>query len=169
VSPPLSQWPHHHCQCTSVFAVVTMASLSLLRWCHCRDCTGIVSPLLPLHCSPYRTDLFALMLHWRHHRHYTGVVAPPSTWHVCAVALVLSPLSHWHCCPCCTGIIALIAQASLPLLCLHCAVNLQASSPLLSWHVLSHGRHGRLRCRQRQHQRNKVDDTSATRAAMPAQ
>ncbi len=97
------------------------------------------------------------------------VLLPPLTWHVCAVALVLAPLSHWHCCPWCAGIIALIAQASLPLLCLHCAVNLQASSPLLSWHVLSHGRHGRLQCRQWQHQRNKVDHPSATRAVMPAQ
>jgi hypothetical protein len=98
-----------------------------------------------------------------------AVLSPPSTWHVCAVVLVLSPLSHWHCCPQCAGIIALIAQASLPLLCLHCAVNLQAPSPLLSWHVLNHGRHGRLRCRQWQHQRNKGDDASATRAATPAQ
>jgi hypothetical protein len=97
------------------------------------------------------------------------VLLPPSTWHVCAVALVSSPLSHWQCCPQCAGIIALIAQASLPLLCLYCAVNLQASSPLLSWHVLSHGRHGRLRRRQRQHQHNKVHHASATRVAMPAQ
>jgi hypothetical protein len=145
-----------------------MASLSSLCWRHCQDCTGIVSPLLPLRCSPYCADLFALMLHWRLHRHYTGVVAPVNLVYLCCCASVL-PLSHWHCCPWCAGFITLIAQASLPLLCLHCAVNFQASSPWLSWHVLSHGRHGRLCRRQRQHQRNKVEDASTTRAAMPAQ
>ncbi len=137
VSSPLSQWRHHH-RCTGVFTIVTMASLPLLRWHHCQDCTGIVSPLLPLRCSPNRSDLFALMSHWRHHHHCTGAVAPFNLAY-CAVAVVSLPLSHWHCCPWCAGIIALIAQASLPLLCLHCAVNLQASSPLLRGHVLSHG------------------------------
>jgi hypothetical protein len=144
-----------------------MASLPLLRWCHCQDCTGVVSPLLPLRCSPYCTDLFALMLHRRHHRHCTGGVAPINLacLRCCAsvvalVTLASLPSVRWH--------YYLIAQASLPLLCLHCAVNLQASSPLLSWHVLSHGRHGRLRRRQRQHQRNKVNNASTTRVAMPA-
>ncbi len=128
----------------------------------------IVSPLLLLCCSPYRTDLFALMSHWHHHRHCTGVVAPVNLacLRCCASVFALATLNF---CPRCTGIIALIAQASLPLFCLHCAVNLQASSPLLSWHVLSHGRHGRLLGRQRQHQRNKVDNASTTRVAMPAQ
>jgi hypothetical protein len=145
-----------------------MASLPLLHWLHGQDCTGVVLPLLPLRCSPYCADLFALSCIGVI-TVITPVLLPPLTWHVCTVALVLLPLSHWHCCPQCAGIIALIAQASLPLLWLHCAVNLQASSPLLSWHVLSHGQHGRLRRRQRQHQRNKVDNASATRAAMPAQ
>jgi hypothetical protein len=149
-------------------AIVTMASLPSLRWCHCQDCTGIVLPLLPLHCSPYCADLFALMSHWRHHRHCTGVDALVNLACLRCCASVVAVVALL-CCPWCAGIIALIAQASLPLLCLLCAVSLQVSSPLLSWHVLSHGRHCRLRRRQRQHQRNKVNDTRVTRVATPAQ
>ncbi len=165
---PLSKYCCCPC-CEGINEVFKLVS-SPLSQSHCQDCTGVVSPLLPLRCSPYRADLFALMSYWRH-TVITPVLLPPppSTVHVCAVALVSSSLSHWHCCPWCAGIFVLIAQASLPLLCLHCAVNLQVSSPLLSWHVLNHGWHGRLRCRQQQHQRNKVDNASATRAATPAQ
>jgi hypothetical protein len=149
-------------------AIVTMASLPSLCWCHCQDCTGIVFPLLPLRCSPYYADLFALMSHWHHHCHCTGVDAliNLACLHCCASVVAVVTL---NCCPWCAGIIALIAQASLPLLCLLCAVSLQASSPLLSWHVLSHGQHCRLCHRQRQHQRNKVNDARATRVATPAQ
>jgi hypothetical protein len=149
-------------------AIVTMALLPSLSWCHCQDCMGIVLPLLPLRCSPYCTDLFALMSHWRHHRHCTGVDALVNLACLRCCASVVAVVTL-HCCPWCAGIIALIAQASLPLLCLLCAVSLQASSPLLSWHVLSHGRHCRLHHRQRQHQRNKVNDARATRVATPAQ
>jgi hypothetical protein len=142
--------------------VMTMGSqphkIARALYCPCYHCIVVLITLtsLPLCCIGIIIVIAPVLL-------------PPSTWHVWAVALVSSPLSHWHCCPWCTGIIALNAQASLPLLCLHCAVNLQASSLLLSWHVLSHGQHGRLRRRQRQHQRNKVDHASTTRAAMPAQ
>jgi hypothetical protein len=145
-----------------------MASLPSLRWCHYQDCMGIILP-----CCPCVGVLIALTSLPSCHIGVIAVIAPvlmlPPTWHVCAVVLVLLPLSHWHCRPWCTGIIALIVQASLPLLCLHCAVNLQASSPLLSWHVPSLGQHCRLCRRQRQHQRNNVSDASATRAATPAQ
>ncbi len=102
---------------------------------------------------------------------------PLSSWCVCAVALVSLPLSCWHCFSWWAGFSALTAQASLPSLCLHCAVNLQASLPSLSWHVLSRGRRGRPRRRQRQHQRNKGNkhqhdkggNASTMRAMMPAQ
>ncbi len=121
VSSPLSQWCHHHRQCTGVFAIVTMALLPSLRWCHCQNCTGVVSPLLPLRCSPYYADLFALMLHWRHHCHYTDVFAIVNLACLCCCASVVT-LVTLHCCLWCAGIMALIAQASFPLLCLHCAV-----------------------------------------------
>ncbi len=135
----------------------TIAKIAWEFHCPCYPCIVVLIALtsLPSCCIGVITVIAPVLL-------------PPSTWHICAVALVLLPLSHWHCCPWCAGIIALIVQASLPLMCLHCAVNLQASSPLLSWHVLSHGRHGRLRRRQRQHQRNKVNHACTTRAAMPA-
>ena len=99
-------------------AIVTMALLPLLRWRHCQDCTGIVLPLLPLCCSPYRADLFALMLHWCHYPHYTGVVAPINLacLHCCAsvlalVTLALSPSVRWHYCPHCAGLFALVVLA----------------------------------------------------------
>jgi hypothetical protein len=79
---------------------------------------GIVSPLLPLHCSPYHTDLFALMLHWRNHRHCTGVVAPVNLacLRCCAsvvalVTLALLPLVRWHYCPHCASLFALVVLA----------------------------------------------------------
>jgi hypothetical protein len=115
VSSTLSQWRHHHCQCTGIFAVVTMASLPLLCWCYCQDCTGIVSPLLSLHCSPYCADLFVLMSHWHHHRHYTRVVAPVNLacLRCCAsvvalVTLALLPSVRWHHCPHCAGLLTLV-------------------------------------------------------------
>ncbi len=118
VSSPLSQWCHHHRQCTGVFAVVTMASLPLLHWRHCQDCMGIVLPLLPLCCSPYCINLFALMLHWRHHHHYTSVVAPVNLACLrccaCVIALVTLALSssvRWHYHPHCTGLFALVVLA----------------------------------------------------------
>jgi uncharacterized membrane protein len=118
VSSPLSQWRHHHRQCTGIFAFVTMASLPLLHWRHCQDCTGVVSPLLPLHCSPYCTDFFALMSHWRHHRHCTGVVAPVNLacLRCCAsvvafVTLAFSPSVRWHYRPHCAGLFALVVLA----------------------------------------------------------
>jgi hypothetical protein len=171
-----SSWCPHPCRNGIITIVNAQVSLLLYLW-HCYPgCAGAIAKIaraLYRPCCPCVVVLIALtslpsccigvitII--------TPVLLPLSTWHVCAVVLVSLPLSHWHCRPRCAGIIALIAQASLPLLCLHCAVDLQASSPLLSWHVLTHRRHGRLRRRQRQHQRNKVNNASATRAAMPAQ
>ncbi len=43
------------------------------------------------------------------------------------------------------------------------------SLPLLSWHVLSHGWCSRPHCRQRQHQRNKVNNASRMRVMILAQ
>ncbi len=144
-----------------------MALLPLLRWRHRR---------LHGHCCPYCTCIVILIVLTSLPSCPMGIIIviapvllPLLTWRVCAVALVLLPLSRWCCCPWCAGIITLIMQASLPSLCLHCAVDLQASLPLLSWHVLSRRRHGRPRRRQRQHQRNKVNNASMTRAATPAQ
>jgi hypothetical protein len=150
------------CRCNyGIIALIALAPLPRLHG----HCIALVSPCIVV--------LIALTSLLSFHIGIITIIAlvllPLSTWHVCAVAQVWSPLSHWHCCPRCAGIIALITQASLPVLCLRCAVNLQVSSPLLSWHVLSHGQHDRLRRRQRQHQRNKVNNASATRAATPAQ
>ncbi len=118
VSSPLSQWRHHHCQCTGIFAIETMALLPSLHWRQCQDCTGIVLSLLPLCCSPYHADLFALMSHWHHHRHYTCAVAPVNlaclrcyTSVVALVTLALLPLVCWHYCPHCAGLFALVVLA----------------------------------------------------------
>ncbi len=180
---PLPQW--HCCRLQAgVVALITMASSpsSMRRHlCCCHD--GIITllalVLLPtLHrlCHPRFAGIVVLILLTSLLSRCMGVVTiiapvllPPLTWCVCAIALVSLPLSRWHCCPLCTGIVALVVQASLPLMCLHQAVNLQVSLPLLSWHVLSRGWHGRPRRQQWQHQRNKVNNASMTRAAMPAQ
>ncbi len=136
----------HHCQhCTGIVALVAPALLSLFH--------SLIS--LPSRCVGIITNVAPALL-------------PPLSWRVCTVALVSSPLPHWHCCPGCAGISTLIAQASLPLLCLCRAVDSQASLPVLSWHVLSRRRCGRPRRRQLQHQRNKGNNASMTRAAMPA-
>ncbi len=118
VSSPLSQWCYHHRQCTGIFAVVTMALFPSLRRCHCPDCMGIVLPMLPLRCSLYCADLFALMLHWRHHHHYTSVVAPVNLacLRCCASVVTLDTLAllpsvHWHYCPHCAGFFALVVVA----------------------------------------------------------
>jgi hypothetical protein len=147
-----------------------MALLPSLCWGHHQYCVGVVTLVAP-RCCPYCTDLFTLTSHGHCQRLCTGVVAPVKLTCVCTLALLSLPLSRWHCCPWCTGISALVMQASLPLLCLCRAVDLQASLPLLSWHVLrlSRGQHQSPRRRQRQHQRNKGNDASTTRAAMPAQ
>ncbi len=118
VSSPLSQWHHHRRQCAGILAIVTMALLPSLHWRHCQDCMGIVLPLLPLRCSPYCADLFALMPHWRHHRHCTGVVAPVNLacLSCCAsvvalVTLALSPTVRWHYHPHRAGLFALVVLA----------------------------------------------------------
>jgi hypothetical protein len=157
---PLSMHRHLCCCHNGVVALVALAPLPILPRHCCPCCTGVVVLIvltsLPSRCMVVVTiDALALLL--------------PLSWRVCAIALVLSPLSCWHCCPWCTGISALVMQESLPLLCLHCAVDSQASLPKLSWHVLSCRQCGRPGCRQRQHQRNKGNNTSTTRAAMPAQ
>ncbi len=97
------------------------------------------------------------------------VLLPLLTWHVCAVALVLSPLSRWHCHPWCAGIIALIQAGLFALVVLTSCSWFAAFLPLLSWHVLSHRQHGRPCCRQCQHQPNKVNNASTTSMATPAQ
>ncbi len=146
-----------------------MMSLPSLHWCHCQHCTGIVALVAPVLLS---------LLRWPSvPSHCMGIVTivspallPPSSLHECAIALVSSPLSRWCCCPWSTGISTLVALASLPLLCLHCTVDLQASLPSLSWHVLSfYGQRGKPHRRQWQHQHNKGNDASTTRAATPAQ
>jgi hypothetical protein len=87
-------------------------------WPATLDCTSIVSPLLPLRCSPNCTDLFALMLHWHHHRHCTGVVAPfnLACLRCCAsvvtlVTLALLPLVRWHYHPHCRGLFVFVVLA----------------------------------------------------------
>ncbi len=125
----------HLCQChDEVVALVVLAPLPTLHW-HCGPCcAGIVVLIaltsLPSHCMGVVTIVAPVLL-------------PPLSWCVCAIALVLLPLSCWCFHPQCTGISALVMQASLPSLCLHCAVDLQASLPLLGWHVLSCRRCGR--------------------------
>jgi hypothetical protein len=111
-----SSWCPHPCH--NGFAIVTMALLPSLHWCHCQDCTGVVLPLLPLCCSPYGADLFALMSHWHHHRHYTSVVAPVNLacLRCCASVvaldtLALLPSMRWHYCLHCAGLFALVVFA----------------------------------------------------------
>jgi hypothetical protein len=130
-----------------------MAPLSTLHGRCCPCCPGVVVLIaltsLPSRCMGVVTVVELALL-------------PPSSWRVCAVALVLLHLSPWHCCSWCIGISPLVVQASWPLLCLRHAVNLQASLPSLSWHVLSRRRRGRPRCRQQQHKHNKGNNTSRT-------
>ncbi len=180
---PLLQLHHCHCQAGVVALVLMMLLPSLMRrhLCHCHN--GIVvlialAPLSTLHrsCPPCCTGIIVLIALTSFPSHCMGVatiITPallhPSSWCVCAVVLVLLHWLYWHCFPWCTGISTLVAQASLPLLCLHPGVNFQATLPLLSWHVLSRGRRGRPRRRQRQHQRNKSNYASTTRAATPVQ
>ncbi len=143
---PLPKWHCCHLQ-VGVIALVTMVSLSSSMHrclCHCHNGIVALIALVPLprlhgHCCPHCTGVIVLIALTFLPSHCMGVVTviapvllPPLTWCVCAVALVSLPLSHWHCCPWCADIIPLVAQASLPLLCLHCAVDLQVSSPLLS-------------------------------------
>jgi hypothetical protein len=180
---PLLQWQRCHRQ-AGVIALVMMAlspSSMRRRLCHCHN--GVVTlialaPLSTLHkrCCPCCAGVVVLIALTSFPSHCMGVVTviapallPPSSWRICTVPLVLFPLSCWGCCPQYAGISTHVVQASLPLLCFCCAVDSQASLPLLSWHVLSRGQDGRSRRRQRQHQCNKGNGTSTTRAAMPAQ
>jgi hypothetical protein len=166
-----------------VVALVMMAlspSLMCRRFCHCHNGIIALVALVPLstlhrHCHPCCTSVVILIALTSLPSRCMGivtVVAPAlsalSVWHVCVIAPVSLPLSHWHCCPWCTGISALVAQASLPLLCLHHAVDSQTSLLSLSW-LPSRGQGGRPHRRQLQHQRNKGNNTSITRAAIPAQ
>ncbi len=178
-----TQWQHCYCW-AGVVTIVTMALLPLSmrrHLCHCH--TGIVAlialalfPTLHGCCCPCCTGVVILIALTSSPSLCMGVITvvapallPPSSWRVCTVALVLLPLSHLRCHHWYAGISALVAQASLPLLCFHHSVNSQASLPLLSWHVLSHGQCGRTRCRQHQHQRNKGNGASMTRASLSAQ
>jgi hypothetical protein len=146
--------------------MLTMASLPLLicrHLCHCHN--GVVAlvalgPLPTLHgcCHPCCIGVVVLNALTSSPSRHMGIITiiapallPLSSWCVCTIALVLLPLSRCCCCPWCIGISTLVAQASLPLLCLRHAVNLQASLPLLSWHVLSRRRCGRPHHRQWQH------------------
>jgi hypothetical protein len=179
---PLLLWCCCHLQAGAV-ALITMASSPSSmhrRLCHCHN--GILAlvalaplPILQEHCHPCCICVVVLIALTPLPSRCMGIITvialvllPPSTWCVCAVALVSLPLSCWHCHPQYAGIIAFVMQASLPLLCLHCAVDLQVSLPSLSWHVLSCGRHGRPCQRQRQHQCNNVNNSSTTRVATPA-
>jgi hypothetical protein len=137
------------CHCHhGVVALVVLAPLPILHRCCCPCCTGAVVIIaltsLPSRCMAVVTVVAPVLL-------------PPLSWHVYAVVLVLLPLSRWCCYPWCAGISALVMQASLPSLCLHCSVDLQASSPLLSWHVLSCKWLGGPRRRQWQHQRHMLE------------
>jgi hypothetical protein len=150
---PSPQWQRCCCQSGDVALVTMVLSPSLMHrhLCHCHN--GIVAlialaPLPTLHgrCCPCCANVVVLIALTSLPSRCVSIVTviapallPRSRWHVCAIALVSLPLSCWNCHPWCTDISALVAKASLPLLCLHCAVNLQASSPLLSWHVLSRG------------------------------
>jgi hypothetical protein len=196
---PLSRWRHCRIQAGDV-VLVTMASLPSLmcrRLCHGHN--GIVAlialaPLPTLHgcCCPCNAGIVVLFLVTSLPSRCMGVVSviapallPPLSWRVCTIALVLLPLSRWHCYPWCAGIIALIMQASLPLLCLHRAVDSQASSlPLLSWHLqamnkivdhaVDNGNTSTTRAtmpkhQERQHQHNEGHDGSTKRVTMPVQ
>ncbi len=180
---PLTQWRCCRLQ-AGVVALVTMASLPSSmrrRLCHCHnDVAALValvpSPTLHGHCCLCCTGVVILIALTSLLSHCMGIVTivapvllPQLSCCVCTIALVLLPLSRWHCCPWCADIITLIAQASLPLLCLHCAVDLQVPSPSLSWHLLSRGQHGGPHRRKQQHQPNKGNNASTTRAVMPAQ
>jgi hypothetical protein len=118
-----------------------MALLPSLRWPHCQDCTGIVLPLLPLHCSPYHADLFALMSHWHCHRHGTGVVAPVNLacLRCCAsvvtlVTLALLPSVRWHYHPHCAGLFALVVLALCSLFAgVFTLVELACTKPWTTW------------------------------------
>ncbi len=137
---PLSSWccrPHHN----GITAIVnSQVSLLLSRWC---CCPLALEPLPTLHG---RCGIVVSIAQASLPSHQMGIITidapallPLSSWYVCTIALVSLPLSCWDSCPWCTGISALVTQASLPLLCLHCAVDLQASLPSLSWPVLSRG------------------------------
>jgi hypothetical protein len=156
---------HLCCHCNNVVALVAMALLPLSRVSlpssmrrhlfHCHN--GVVShialaPLLTLHgrCCPCFPGIVVFIALTSLPSRYMGVItifAPallhPLSWRVCSVALFSLLLSRWCCCPWCTGISAIVVQASLPSLSLHCAIDLQASLPLLSWHVLSRRQRGR--------------------------
>ncbi len=111
--------------CHSHNGVVTLVALALssMQKRFFPHCTGVVV-LIALTSLPSRCMGIVTVI--------APVLLPLSTWFVCTIALVLSPLSCWHCRHWCNGIISLVTQASLPLLCLHCAVDLQVSLPSLS-------------------------------------
>jgi hypothetical protein len=150
---PLLQCCHCHHQ-AGVIALVTMTWLPLSmrrRLCCCHNSIVALIALAPCptlqgHCCPCCAGIAFLIVLTSLPSRCMGIITvvalallPPSSWRVCAIALVSLPLSHWRYCPQCTGISALVIQASLPSLCLHCAVDLWVSSPSLSWHVLSRG------------------------------
>jgi hypothetical protein len=117
---PLLQW---HCCClqAGVVALVTMASLPLLmrgHLCHCYD--GVITllalaplPTLHRHCCPHCAGVVVLIALTSLPSLCMGVVtviAPvlisSSTWHVCAIAMVLSALSlsvRWYYHPLCAA------------------------------------------------------------------
>jgi hypothetical protein len=135
---PSLQW----CHCCHQAGVVALIMMALLpssmhrRLCNCHD--GVVAlvalaplPTLHRHCCPCCAGIVVLIALTSLPSRRMGVVTivapvllPLSSWHVCAIALVLLPLSCWCCCPWCTDISVLVAQASFPSLCLHCAVDL---------------------------------------------
>ncbi len=123
-----------HC-CNNVFALITMALLLSLSWCHCPHHKGIVchngivafialAPLPTLHgcCRSCCAGVVVLIVLTSLPSRRMGIVTvvalallSPSR-HVCAIALV-----SWHCCPWCTCISPLMRRPICP--CCACIVQ----------------------------------------------
>ncbi len=124
MSLPMLWWRFCH-QCAGIFAVVaiaivafmTMVSLLLLmRKCPCPHWAGIIALVTMASLPLIRNSIVALV---------TMVSIPPSSWHHCPccndIVVIINaqaslPSLQWHYCPCCDGVVAVDAQASLPLL-----------------------------------------------------
>ncbi len=134
---------------TDIVVLIAIASLLLSSWCCCPSHNGIVAiidaqvylPLSQWHCCPHCAGAIAQIIRVLlpllcQHCHLIDylpsqcmgivtVIAPVLlsllSWRLCAIVPFLSPLSCWCCHPWCTGVGALLAQASLRLLCLNCA------------------------------------------------
>jgi hypothetical protein len=160
----------HHCQASfaafvayhqaGIVAPVVIALLPSMRrhLCHCRNgncysCQDGVFAVIDARClCPCLAGVFALITCCWACVVSLIVMALLLLMHRHLPLLQLQLLPSWQwrrSFPWCADIITLVTQASLPSLCLCCAVNLQASLPLLSWCVLSRGWHGSS-CRRQQ-------------------